>query len=329
MKIVEIAAAQGSADTVAAIAEQHGAASLPAAPPGEDGRQTLRVLVDADNAQPVLDALQGVFGSDPQARILLLPAEGILPRPAESSPEAAAAAREVATREELYNGVERGARLDANYLLLVVLSTVVAAVGLMEDNLAAVLGAMVIAPLLGPNLAFGLGTALGDRPLIAGAVRTNLAGLATAFACAAFIGWIWPANLHSQELMARADVGLDGIVLALASGAAAVLSLTTGLSTVLVGVMVAVALLPPAAALGLFAGGGHWRLAGGAALLLAVNVVCVNLAATLVFWVRGVKPRTWLEKRRARESLALSIALWAAILAVLVAVILLHPPAVR
>ena len=73
-------------------------------------------------------------------------------------------------------------------------------------------------------------------------------------------------------------MGLDSIALALASGAAAVLSLTTGLSSVLVGVMVAVALLPPTATLGIMLGAGHAQLAIGAAILLAVNINLVSFS---------------------------------------------------
>ena len=68
------------------------------------------------------------------------------------------------------------------------------------------------------------------------------------------------------------------MTLALASGAAA-LSLTTGLSSVLVSVMVAVALLPPAVTLGLMLGYGDFNLALGAGLLLAINLVCVNMVS--------------------------------------------------
>ena len=88
--------------------------------------------------------------------------------------------------------------------------------------------------------------------------------------------------IASTEILARTDVGLAGVALALVSGAAAVLSLTTGLSSTLVGVMVAVALLPPTATMGMLVGAGHMKLAGGAALLLAVNVVCVIISAKLM-----------------------------------------------
>lgn len=88
--------------------------------------------------------------------------------------------------------------------------------------------------------------------------------------------------------------------------------------------MVAVALLPPTATLGMLLGSGQPQLAFGAALLLAVNVVCVLLSAMTVFLLKGVKPRTWLERTKAKQSMAISIALWATLLLALVAVILVR-----
>ena len=70
------------------------------------------------------------------------------------------------TREELYNEIEKGAKLDGNYLLLVFLSTIVATIGLVENNVAVIIGAMVIAPLLGPNIALAFSTSLGDTRLM-------------------------------------------------------------------------------------------------------------------------------------------------------------------
>jgi uncharacterized membrane protein len=115
----------------------------------------------------------------------------------------------------------------------------------------------------------------------------------------------------------RTVVSLDSIGLALASGAAAVLSLTTGLSTVLVGVMVAVALLPPATTVGLMLGVGETELAKGAMLLLAVNIVSVNLAAKLTFLFKGVRPRTWIEKQKATQSSSVYFLIWIITLIVL------------
>jgi uncharacterized membrane protein len=115
---------------------------------------------------------------------------------------------------------------------------------------------------------------------------------------------------------------MDSIALALASGAAAALSLSTGLSGTLVGVMIAVALLPPAATIGLMLGAGETDLALGAALLLGANVVSVNLAAKIVFLLKGVRPRTWMEKEMARRAMPAYLGAWLIALLILVLAIL-------
>jgi uncharacterized hydrophobic protein (TIGR00341 family) len=322
MKVIEIIVDADAVGSIVASAVERGAVDHWLGAMGENGRQAVRLLVDPEHLQNVLDGFQGLLSAeDASVRLLVYPLEVSLPRPAEEHEEPKARRSAMATREQLYNDVEKGARLDSNFLLLVLLSTIVAAIGLLENNAAVVIGAMVIAPLLGPNIALALATALGDTTLMWRALKTNMAGLLLALGVSIAIALLWPFDMHSHELLARTDVGLDGVALALASGAAAVLSLTTGLSAVLVGVMVAVALLPPTAALGLMLGSGHWSLAGGAGLLLAVNVVCVNLAAKVVFLVKGVKPRTWLEQRQARQSTKLYIIVWLLSLALLMAII--------
>jgi len=289
----------------------------------QEGVQTLSMLVAAYERQKLLDKIQSHLSADKDWRIVVLPVEAVIPQPEqpEEAIESLAKAEAVQTREELYADVESGAVINVNFLVLVVLSTVVAAIGLTEDNVAVVIGAMVIAPLLGPNLASILGIALGDRELILQAAKASAAGLLLSLVVAAAIGLVIPLDLHNGELIARTRVGLDGIVLALASGAAAALSLTTGLSSALVGVMVAVALLPPVATLGLMLAAGQATAATGAALLLATNIVGINLAGQVVFLVQGVKPRTWLEKRSAHQSVKISLSVWIACLAALAAII--------
>ncbi|MCK4742625.1 MAG: TIGR00341 family protein [Sulfuriflexus sp.] len=309
MKIIEVIADHGHLDTILGIAEQQGVADHWQSAVAEDGRCAIRMLVSPDSRQAVLDALQSVLGTSENARIIVTPVEVSLPREEENEDDKAQR-KTALSREELYNTVSQSNRLDGRFLLLVFLSTIVVMVGLLEDNVAVVIGAMVIAPFLGPNIALALGGALGDNQLIWQALKTNLTGMIFALSLCALLGWWWPYEISSQELLARTNVGLGSIALALASGAAAVLSMTTGLSSVLVGVMVAVALLPPAATLGFMLGSGNYDYATGAGLLLAVNIVSVNLAAKLGFLFLGIKPRTWLEQQRARQSIASYIAFW-------------------
>ena len=324
MRIVEIITDAGHTDSLAGIAEHfkpddfwHGAIS-------EDGRRSFRFLVDDASRQQVIDALQSLLGTAENSHIIILPVDTALPRPPEEDQEGRRRQAVAATREELYSEITRGAHLDSSFLLLTFLSTIVAAIGLAEDNVAVVVCAMVIAPLLGPNIALAFGTALGDRELMWQALKTNLAGVSLALVLSVVIGIIWHVDLTSREILLRTDVHMSGVVLALASGAAAVLSLTTGLSSALVGVMVAVALLPPTATLGMLLGSGQPQLGLGAALLLAVNVVCVLLSAMTVFLLKGVKPRTWLERAKARQSVAISLILWAILLLTLIIVIVVR-----
>lgn len=330
-RLIVVATDPGHVDTIAAMADQ--SAVLDCQIYRSDGdalRHSVHLLVGADDRQAVLDRLQGILGGSAGWRITILPVEATIPLQAEEEvsrrPDSKSPAGE--SREELYSDVSRNARLDSSFLVFVTLSTVAAAIGLIENNVAVLIGAMLIAPLLGPNLAFCLGVALGDRALMGRAMGTNAVGVMLTLAICVFIGMLWPIDLGSAELMARTDVGFDGMALALASGAAAALSLTTGISATLIGVMVAVALLPPAATIGLMAGVGRWDLALGAALLLAVNIVCVNLSAQVVFLARGVTPRTWYEKETARRATLVNASIWLTLLASLTGLLLLRAPAV-
>lgn len=324
MKLIEIVADADYLDTLTGIAKQQQAHDHWCGPQDADGRIALRMLVADDKRQSVLDALQAVLDTNTNARIAVLPVEVVLPKPEEQQERNTKGVTTGVTREELYNNIEKGARLDANYLLLVLLSTVVAAIGLLEDNVAVVVGAMVIAPLLGPNLALALAAALGDTALMIKSTATASVGLLLALCLSALIGFSWTGSLDSHEITIRTTVNLESVALALASGTAAVLSLTTGLPSVLVGVMVAVALLPPTATAGLMLGAQQYHAAIGAGLLLAVNIVSVNLSAKLTFLYRGVKPRTWLEQKRARQSLILYFLIWAVSLVILIAAIYLR-----
>lgn len=321
MKYLEVTAEVTSTVTVEKIAAKVKAEDVRSGPEGEDGLRIIRLLVPDDQLQSALDTLQGVLGAQHAARIVVLPVEAFLPK-TEDEEKRSREDKASASREALYDSAEKSARLDGNFLTLVALSTVVAAIGLIQNSAAVVIGAMVIAPLLGPNLALSFGTALGDWSLMRKALWSLAAGIGLAVGLSVGLGVCWPMELDSPELSSRTTAGIDSVVLALASGAAAALSLVSGLSSTLVGVMVAVALLPPAAAAGLMVGVGEWELAEGAGLLLAVNVVCVNLAGKVVFLFKGVRPRTWMEKKKARKAMWSVLLVWGITLGLLLLAIL-------
>lgn len=317
MRIIEVITDQGHIDTVRSIAEQQEIVDVWVSQADEDGRCCARLLVMPGKQQVVLDSLQSLISATENTRIVIQPVEATLPRIEEETSEEDKRKSLTRSREELYEKIVAGAKLDNNFIYMVIMSTIVAAIGLLEDNVAVVIGAMVIAPLLGPNMALAFATTLGEGKLLWSAFKCNVTGVGIALLLSVVIGLLLPLNLNSEELMARTSVGYDGIVLALVSGAAAVLSLTAGVASSLVGVMVAVALLPPTATLGLMLGSGHYQYALGAALLLAVNVVCVNFAANIVFLLKGIKPRTWYEKQKAKQSVIVFVLFWLIVLIVL------------
>jgi uncharacterized hydrophobic protein (TIGR00341 family) len=315
---VEITAPSGYAPTLAAVGEQHGGEDI-YAELGENDRCLVRIVCETNVVQTIIDATHRAMGKDAHWRLTILPVEAVV-APDQGKPEKDPEARTFsfrgrsAPREEILQSVEKGTELNADFLVLVVLSAIVAAVGLISDNVAALIGAMVIAPLLGPNLAFAFGVALGSQDLMRRAMLTNVTGLGIAIFFSMVLGNMLGGPFDSIEITSRTLAGYDAIALALAAGAAAVFSLTTGLSSALVGVMVAVAIMPPAVTMGLMLGSGDMKSAGGAAILLAVNIVCINLAAQIVFVAKSISPRTWSEKKASQKALWTNFSAWVVLL---------------
>ncbi len=284
-------------------------------------RLNLSLLVYTEDTQKILDKLGNICGRTSNTHILVLPVNAVL-SPEVKKKEAEEKKQQVSStvtisREELYANVAKGTKLDSNYILLIIISTIVAAIGLLENHTTVIIGAMLIAPLLGPNLGMCFATILGDVKLMGQSVRTNLIGIAICLIISFFIGLIWPYGFHSNQLLLRTDVEYNGLILALASGAAAALSLTSGLSSALVGVMVATALLPPIVTIGILSGAADYHHVTGAALLLATNIVSINLMANLVFIYKGIRPHKWYEKQKARKAIFWNFIFWAILLLLL------------
>ena len=148
-----------------------------------------------------------------------------------------------------------------------------------------------------------------------------LAGVTVSLAISFLIGTFTPIDPTIPELESRTSVGLGDIALALASGCAGALSFTMGLPSAIIGVMVAVALLPPTVTFGMLIGSGNVTLAFGALLLLLVNVICVNLSAVATFLFQGVQPLNWWEANKARKSTIFALFLWSSLLVLLAVLI--------
>lgn len=293
-------------------------------------RTMYRILLPCEETESLTDRLDQRFHNLDGYRIIVHSISASLPRPKEKEekPDPGEITEEPKRkgrigREELYTETSGSARLTKVYLVTVALSVVVASVGLVKDNVAVIIGAMVIAPLLGPNMALSLATTLADVKLARLSIRTLAIGTLLASALALTLGYLLNVDPSTPEIAARTEVGLGDIGLALASGIAGALFLTIGVSTSLVGVMLAVALLPPLVTFGLLVGSGDYDLATDALLLFLTNLICVNLAGVLTFVAQGVWPRAWWEADKARRLTIVAICIWCALLALLTALIIL------
>jgi len=296
-----------------------------------DTRSLVRILVDSKHTETLSDILMKEFGSRDGFRLILLPVEATLPIIEEEAkekkevqePNSARGESDRISREELYEDIAQGAKLTRVYVATVALSTIVAAVGLVRDDIAIVIGAMVIAPLLGPNVSLSLAATLGDLDLARRSLTTIGVGVATALALSFLIGIAFHVDPHVSAINARTHAGLSDVAIALAVGAAGSLAFTTGVPAAVVGVMVSVALLPPLVVMGLMLGSGQSMLAFGSSMLLLTNITCINLAAVATFLVQRVRPRTWWEAERAKSATRIALAIWIVMLAILLGLILL------
>ncbi len=293
------------------------------------GGVVTKIVLEAEDTEQVLSTLEKKLKPAGGVKVVILPAEGIFPRPKEEKPTPKASKKEVHTvqgvsLEELYQAMTDVSGLSRRFVLLSALAAFVAALGLLKNDVAVVIGAMVIAPLLGPNMALSLATTLADAKLARRAAATGAAGVALVLLIGIVMGSIITVDPGAQQMAARSAVSHYYIFLALATGVAGAYSVTSSMASALVGVMVSVALLPPLVAAGLLLGAHNWVDAAGAFLLFLVNVVGVNLSGVVTFLFQGVRPRKLWEARKAEKAVMVAVIVWAAALLVLAVLIYLE-----
>ncbi len=296
----------------------------------QEGQSISKILVKSENAEPVIDLIKKFFPKKDSYRVVILAVEATLPRPEEpeeKEKEEAVSREKTPQRisiEELYQKMTGLSVLSQKFLIMSALASFVAALGLLKNDVAIIIGSMVIAPLLGPNMALSLATTLADVKLAKKAITTNLTGFLLVFSVSIAMGIFMAVDPEIPQIAARSDVSHFYIFLALAAGVAGAYAITAGVAEAFVGVMVAVALLPPLVAAGLLFGGMYWSEGIGALLLYFVNIVCINLSGVITFILEGIQPKRWWEAERAKKYIKTAITLWIILLLILAGLIVLE-----
>lgn len=329
MRLVQVAISDDRVDAILSTLDE---AEIDYTVTAEEGPKrydkVISFVLPIEAVEPVLDDLR-TAGLTDQEQTVILDAETVISRDFESlkeevktetSGEAKIARQELQTRAEELTPPIRV------YVTMTLISALVATSGLLLDSPAVVVGSMVIAPLIGPALSASVGTVVNDDELFHSGVINQLVGVAVAVVGAAVFAWtlrgalLVPPGvdvLALDEVAERLRPDLLSLFVALGAGVAGVLSLTTGVSTALVGVMIAAALIPPAAAVGVALAWGEPLAAIGASVLVLVNLVSINLAGLLTLWYSGYRPERFYETSIARRQFLQQVGLYGAAVGVL------------
>ena len=284
-----------------------------------DGQAVISVLTDIGNSESIMDLIERRFSANKDFTLVLLPVQASLPRMKNEGkdtrqtgipPDKKEPKLHRISREEMYTELVGNAKSDGTFLLMVALSTIVAGIGLLKNSGPLIIGAMVLAPFLGPNVAAALSSTLADGKLGRSAGKTLFIGVLISLGMSVTMGVLFHPDPLNYEIVSRTKVGIPDIIVALAAGCAGVLAFTTGISSALIGVMVAVALLPPIVTAGLLLGADLPTMALRAFVLFATNIICINLAGVLTFVLKGIGPRTFWEKEKARKSYHIAVLIW-------------------
>jgi uncharacterized hydrophobic protein (TIGR00271 family) len=190
-------------------------------------------------------------------------------------------------REDLTKDAQPG----RDYFILIVLSSIIATLGLLLNSPAVVIGAMLVAPLMSPILGFSLGIVLGEVRLVRTSLESMFKGVMATVIVSILVGLLSPLKEMTQEIMARTQPTLLDLFIALASGMAGAYALSRkDVSAALPGVAIAAALAPPLSVVGLGLANGNMQAASGALLLFVTNLITISLAGVIIFTLLGIHP---------------------------------------
>jgi uncharacterized hydrophobic protein (TIGR00271 family) len=193
-------------------------------------------------------------------------------------------------RAKVRANIDLASEFDAAYVIMNGLATVVACYGLFANSPAVVIGAMIIAMLLGPIAGVSLGLVDKNNALVRKALPTLVGGFLVVYGTAFMLGMIHRDIPLTDEIYARTAPNLMDLMIALGGGAAGAFSMISPrLSVAFVGVAIATALVPPFSSSALCLARGEYALALGAFLLAFTNIVAIQVAGSLVMWLGGYR----------------------------------------
>ena len=205
--------------------------------------------------------------------------------------------------QSLFSSLRDEAKSSSTFMTLMFLSTLLATVGLYLNSSSVIIGAMLLAPLMQPIVSFSMGVLRGDKSIYISSIKTILIGICIALVSSFLFALIMPYDLLTNEMQGRLKPTILDLIVALISGVAAAYAKNNEkISGSLVGVSIAVALVPPIAVSGIGLGWFDFDMFYHAFLLFLTNFAGIVFAASLLFLAQGFSPL-----HRAKKGLLFSL----------------------
>ncbi len=211
--------------------------------------------------------------------------------------------------KEALMGIKESAKISSIFIALMILSTLLATVGIFQDSTPAVIGAMILAPLMAPIISLSMGIVRSNKTITQSATLTLALGILSALFFSFALTFFMPLDIMTSQMSSRINPNLLDLFVAIFSGiAGAYASSKEEVAKSLAGVAIAIALVPPLAVTGIGIGWGELSMIYGSFLLFLTNLFGMILAASLTFVILGYAP-----VQRAKKGLVMPAVLLVAV----------------
>jgi len=199
----------------------------------------------------------------------------------------------VVNHKEIIKDIYGEADISIGYLLVLTLANLIALCGLLINSVPVIIGAMLISPLMGPFLSFGFSFITGDSFLWAKSSRKIIVGVFLTILIAAAASYLSPLNEVTPEIAARTKPNVFDLLIAFLAGTTGASAICTKKNylTIVPGVAIATAVIPPLSVTGFGLGNWNLTIAAGAFFLFFTNFVAIVLSTCLIVYLYGFRPR--------------------------------------
>lgn len=226
--------------------------------------------------------------------------------------------------EELYEIITDSNSLNSNFILNVILASIVCSVGIIKEDLGILIVATAITPFLGAIIGYSFGISIGDEIVIKKSLKTIFFGFLISFLIGIVIGILWSHLPNTYQIDPNKKLFYDmhinqyTFILALASGASASLAITSGLSTIMASFMVSASLLPNVTISGILLSNGFFKMFLDSFLLLILNLTSIIFTSQIIFAIKKIKPKTKEAVENAKDNRARNLTVFFIILVLLI-----------